>query len=83
VTDYDPEEPSSTTAMPSEPSMDTEVDYHPIRGAVWGLLLGIGVAIYLFIFRIVELSSTTFWIVVLVCIVLGVLWGRFGPAKRL
>ena len=52
---------------------------HPIRGGLYGLLLGIGVAIYLIIFRIVSLGIVVPLIAIVVCIALGAAWGRFGP----
>ena len=38
---------------------ETVTKKHPIRGALYGLSLGIGVAVYLIIFAIVEFSATT------------------------
>ena len=61
---------------------ETTTKRHPIRGAIYGLCLGIGVAIYLIIFSIVEFNATTAIIVVVVCIVIGILWGLFAPAKK-
>ncbi len=68
-------------------SEQTTLKRHPIRGALWGIPLGLGVAVYLVIFKVVGLDS---WItvtvklvlVVLAAMALGALWGMFGPAKK-
>jgi hypothetical protein len=56
--------------------------YHPIRGVLYGLLLGVGLAIYLIIFKVVSLTIPLPVIVILVCGALGGLWGQFGPPKK-
>lgn len=55
---------------------------HPIRGALWGLMMGLGVALILINFAVIALGTWMPWIVVGVFIVLGVLWGLFAPAKK-
>jgi hypothetical protein len=59
-----------------------EVKRRPIRGALWGLLLGVGVTALLIMYSVIAVGTLTPWVVLLVFIVLGVLWGLFGPAKR-
>lgn len=59
-----------------------ELKRHPIRGALWGLLLGIGATGLLIMFSVIAVGTLTPWVVLLAFIVLGVLWGLFGPAKR-
>lgn len=59
-----------------------EVKRRPIRGALWGLLLGIGVTALLIMYSVIAVGTLTPWVVLLAFIVLGVLWGLFGPAKR-
>jgi hypothetical protein len=54
---------------------------HPIRGFFAGLLLGLAVAQLLIVFSVIALGTSTPWIVVLACIVFGVLWSLFGPAR--
>ena len=61
---------------------ETVTKKHPIRGALYGLSLGIGVAVYLIIFAIVEFSATTSIIAVVACVFFGILWGLFAPAKK-
>lgn len=60
----------------------TQVKRHPIRGGVYGLLLGLGAAIYLVIFAVAPFSVSTTAIVVGLCVLLGILWGAFAPAKQ-
>lgn len=68
-------EPAATTSVRTEQT----VAYHPVRGAMYGLLLGLGVAIYLVIFKIITIQLVIPIIAVVVCIALGAAWGRFTP----
>ncbi len=65
---------------PSEPAQI--VTKHPIRGAIWGLLLGLSIAIYAVLFAIIPFGD---WIPLGLCVVagvgLGVLWAYVAPAK--
>ena len=54
----------------------------PIRGALWGLLLGIGATALLMMYSVIALGTLTPWLVLAGFVVLGILWGLFGPAKR-
>jgi hypothetical protein len=60
---------------------------HPLRGAFWGLLLGLGIGLYLtFVFPVIGLdglgsSMTKLAIVALAVAVLGVVWGLAAPPK--
>ena len=58
------------------------VQRHPLRGAAYGLLLGIGVAIYLVLFAITPFRWSTVAIVAVAVAALGALWGAFAPVKR-
>lgn len=61
---------------------DTTVARHPIRGAVWGILFGIGLALLLAGRKVIAFGETSsFLIVIAIGIVLGALWGQFGPAR--
>ena len=66
---------------------DTTTKRHPIRGAIWGLILGLGVVIYLtLVFPVIALESisqvaTQGIIVIVVVMVLSLIWGMYGPAK--
>lgn len=60
---------------------------HPIRAALWGFLLGLGIAIYLVVFSVIGLDNaagvvTKVVIVVLIVMALSVVWGLFGPARK-
>ncbi len=61
---------------------ETTVERHPIRGFIWGLITGAGVALLLMVFSIVPLSIPTLGIYSGVSAVLGALWGSFGPPKQ-
>jgi hypothetical protein len=54
---------------------------HPIRGALWGLVLGIGLAFVLVFTTVIYLSLVPMLIVIAAAVVVGVLWGQFAPAK--
>ena len=64
-------------------SMDTRVKRHPFRGAFYGALLGIGVAIYLVLFAVTPFSISTMITVVAIAAGVGLLWGTLAPAKKL
>lgn len=69
---------TSPTATPAE-----VIVRHPVRGAIWGLLLGLSVAIYLVLFRVVPFGD---WLVlglaVLAGVVAGVVWAYVAPPRR-
>ncbi len=54
----------------------------PVRGALWGLLLGLGLALLSINSKIISLAIVPIVIVVIIGIALGVLWSMFGPAKQ-
>jgi len=57
------------------------VNKHPIRGAIWGLVAGIGLALLLIAYSVIALGTLMPYLVVVVMIVLGVLYGSVGPAR--
>ena len=69
-----------TTTLTLEPE-NTVVRYHPIRGAVYGLLFGFGLSLLLMVFKVVGLSVPLIIVLGLVFAVLGGLWGRFAPPR--
>jgi hypothetical protein len=62
-------------------SNESTVRYHPIRGAIYGLLFGIGLALVLMVFKVLALSVPMILILGVVFLVLGALWGRFAPVR--
>ncbi len=55
---------------------------HPIRAAIYGLLLGFSVAVYLILFAVIAFGDWVPLIIVLVAgIVVGILWAYVAPAK--
>ena len=70
-------------AQVMEPAAVVERHRHPIRGAVGGLLLGLGVVILLIVYGKAPFTSgLPFLLILLAFIVLGVLIGLFAPARR-
>ncbi|MEO1055802.1 MAG: hypothetical protein AAFY28_02690 [Actinomycetota bacterium] len=74
----------STIDTPGARAHATEaVDYHLVRGALWGLLLGVGVAVYLVLFAVVAFGD---WLIlggaVLAGVIVGLVWARLAPPKR-
>ena len=66
----------------------TQLKRHPVRAAIWGLILGLGVGVYLtFVWPMIGLDDyktvAVKWAVVVGGVmVLSILWGLFGPAKK-
>ena len=54
----------------------------PVRGALWGFLLGLGLALLAINSKIISLAIVPMLLVVIVGIGLGVAWSMFGPAKQ-
>jgi hypothetical protein len=82
MTDFEPRFADADAETPGDPpAAARNVEYHWLRGALWGLCLGIGLAIYALIFRVIELQLATMGIIVALGIVIGLLWSRFGPVK--
>ena len=55
---------------------------HPIRGALFGLLLGVGMAFVAVGRTIVTLDSLVPIVLVVVGVVIGIVWSTYGPAKQ-
>ncbi len=68
---------------------DTVVKKHPLRGALWGSLMGIGVALFLIIgYPVIGIGDPVslaiqVGLVIAAGVLVGVLWAMFGPAKKL
>ena len=67
---------------------DTVTQRHPIRGAIWGLVMGLGIFLLLTVaWPVIGLDSvggvvTKLVIVLVISMAVSVLWGMFGPAKK-
>ena len=57
------------------------ISRHPIRGALYGLLLGLGIATYLVIFSVITFGWLVPVIVTMLGVVVGVAWSLFAPPK--
>jgi len=66
----------------------TQLKRHPVRAALWGLILGLGVFVYLtFVWPVIGLDDVKTVavkgaVVVGGVMLLSILWGLFGPAKK-
>ncbi len=71
---------------------ETTVKRHPIRAALWGFILGLGVVIYLtLVFPVIALESVNsvatqavivIVIVIVIVMIVSIVWGLYGPAKK-
>ena len=69
----------TTTLTSAQPT----VRYHPIRGAAYGLLFGLGLALLLMVFKVLALSLPLIVALGVVFLVLGGVWGRFAPPREI
>lgn len=66
----------------------TQLTRHPVRAALWGLILGLGVFVYLtFVWPVIGLDDVNTVavkgaLVVGAVMALSILWGLFGPARK-
>ena len=58
-----------------------EIKKRPVRGGIWGLLFGLGVALLLIAFNVIAFGTMPPYVVAVLGVVAGVLWGIYGPAK--
>ncbi len=54
---------------------------HPIRGTLYGLVAGLGVALILIDRAVIALGTLTPIVIVVIGGVLGLVWAWFGPAR--
>lgn len=54
---------------------------HPFIGLIGGLLLGLGVALLLISYSVAPLGVATPWVTIALFLILGLLWGLFGPTR--
>ena len=55
---------------------------HPVRGALYGIVLGVGLAAIAIGRKLVALDSALPWVLLVLGIVVGGLWGAFAPPKK-
>lgn len=56
---------------------------HPVRGGLWGLPLGLGLAIYAVLFRVIAFGDwLQFGLIVLGGVAIGIGWAYVAPPKR-
>ena len=55
---------------------------HPIRGILWGLIMGIGASALAILLKIIPFELVWALIVLGGGILLGILWSTLGPAKK-
>lgn len=61
---------------------DTVLHRHPIRGALWGMMMGFGGILLLMVLSIVRLDIPTAIIYTVAGAAFGLLWGLFAPPKK-
>ncbi len=62
--------------------MPGPIKRHPIRGALWGLVGGIGMAMVLISRAVIALGTLTPLVVIALVMVLGVAWAYVAPPKK-
>jgi hypothetical protein len=74
-----------STASTTTTTTTTPVAYrkaHPIRGILWGLLMGLGATVVAILLKIIPLDLVWAVLVLAGGILLGTLWSTLGPAKK-
>jgi hypothetical protein len=61
---------------------DTVIKRHPIRGFLYGIFFGLGLVMLAVGQGWVALGTTPPFILFIVGLLVGTLWGMFGPAKK-
>lgn len=85
--DAHPDSPLPDSPLPDSPQPASPVPVggrrqtHPVRGVIWGLLLGLGLALVAIVTRTVVLGWIPVVLLVVVGTAVGLAWGLFGPAK--
>ena len=88
---FDPSAPVDVTpdgaagGAPGGPAPATpmyETRRHPFRGLLAAIPLAIGVTIILLVTKTISLSITGIIATMVIVLVLGTLWGTFGPASK-
>jgi hypothetical protein len=75
-----PPPPPAPTAQVT-PERERAVRRHPVRGVLYGLLLGLGLALLAVGQRVVAFGEPLLIVIVLAGVVIGALWSTLGPAR--
>lgn len=70
-----------TTTTPPPTTGEPVLRRHPVRGGIWGLVMGIGVALILVDRALIAIGTLPPLLVVLLFVVLGVIWGLVAPPR--
>jgi hypothetical protein len=55
---------------------------HPVRGILWGLMMGLGLSIVLVLTKVIPFALVPMLIVLVLGTAVGALWSIFGPARQ-
>lgn len=61
--------------------MESTTERRPVRGVIWGVVLGLGLALIAIGQGLAALGTWPPFLILLAGIALGVLWSTVGPAK--
>ncbi len=67
--------------MADTTTTDTKLKRHPVRGFLYGIFFGLGLALVVIGQSWAALGTWPPFIVLIVGIIVGTLWATFGPAK--
>jgi hypothetical protein len=72
-----------TSTITPKTTREQVIKKHPVRGALWGLLLGFSLAVYAILFAIIPFTDwVPLLLVALVGVAIGVAWAYLAPAKQ-
>ena len=72
-----------TSTMTSDTTREQVVKKHPVRGAIWGVLLGCSLAVYAVLFAVIPFTDwVPLGLVVVAGVAIGVAWAYLAPAKK-
>jgi hypothetical protein len=68
--------------MTQTTNASTILHRHPVRAFFWSIPFALGIVLILIVTKTIELSLVTMIVIFVVLMVLGTLWGAFGPARK-
>lgn len=74
--------PTPGPAQPIPPTGAAQRQTFVVRGVLWGIMLGLGLAIVAVLTTVISLDLVQIIIVFVVGVLIGTLWSLFGPAKK-